>query len=121
MAQTLGLISIIWNGTKIAVEKGGTFQNGGLQQKPNVTGQQVDYSNEFVAGKVSCTSRLMRGQLLSNIWVGQQAELQIQCDTGQTYTDPEAFLTNLANFTAGDGGKVKLEFAVGAAAEVING
>jgi hypothetical protein len=121
MAQALGLVRIIWNGVNIAVEKGSTFENGGLMQKPVINGQQIDYANEFKAGKVSATKRLLRGDQLNGIWTQGQGELQLLCDTGQSYIDPAAFLTNTINWTAGEGGKVKMEFAVGACTEVING
>lgn len=121
MAQALGLVSIRWNGTKLPVEKGSTFQQGGLMQKPIITGQQVDFANEMREGKVSATKRLMRGDALLGIWSPGTGELQVQTDTGQTYLVPDAFLTNTANFTAGEGGKVKLEWAFGVAQEQLNG
>jgi len=121
MAQALGLVSAVWNGTKLTIEKGGTFQNGGLVQKPVIDGQQVDYANAMEAGKASVTMRLLRGQALASVFVGAQAELQLQCDTGQTYIAPDAFITNTMNWTAGDGGKVKVEWAFSVAAEQLNG
>ena len=121
MAQALGLVQITWNGVNIPVEKGSTFQNGGLQQKPVINGRQVDYANEYVAGKASATKRLLRGDRLLGIWTAGQGEVQFLCDTGQTYSHPAAFLTNTVNWTAGEGGKVKLEFAFGECTEVLNG
>jgi len=121
MAQALGLVYLVWNGTKIAVEKGSTFKNGGLQQKPVISGQQVDFANEFVAGEVTATKKLLRGDSVLGIWTAGQGELQVQCDTGQTYVAPDAFLKNTANWTSGEGGKVKLEFVFGVATEQLNG
>ena len=121
MAQTLGLISVIWNGTKVTVEKGGTFENGGLIQKEVINGQQVDYANEMHAGRAHVTIRLQRGSTLANVFTPGQGELQLLCDTGQTYVAPDAFLRNTMNWSAGDSGKVKLEWAFGEAEEVVNG
>jgi len=121
MAQGLGLISVIWNGVKIAVEKGGNFENGGLVKKATINGQQVDYANEMKAGKATVTKRLLRGEQLAGIFQGAQGELQLLCDTGQTYVAPDAFITNTMNWTAGDGGKVKVEWNFGEALEVLNG
>jgi hypothetical protein len=121
MAQALGLVSIIWNGTKITVEKGGSFEDGGLIQKPVINGQQVDFANEMKAGKATVTKRLLRGDQLAAIFSTGQGELQMLCDTGQSYIAPDAFLTNTPNWTAGEGGKVKLEFAFSQASEVLNG
>ncbi len=121
MAQALGLVSVVWNGVKLAVEKGSTFEQGGLMQKPIITGQQIDFANEMKQGKASATMRLLRGATLSASWAVQQGELQMQCDTGQTFVAPDAFLTNTPNFNAGEGGKVKLEWAFGVAQELVNG
>lgn len=121
MAQALGLISAIWQGQKLTIEKGGTFENGGLIQKPVINGQQVDYANEMKAGKANVTMRLLRGQALAGVFIGSQGELQLQCDTGQTYIVPDAFITNTMNWTAGDGGKVKVEWGFGLGYEVLNG
>jgi hypothetical protein len=121
MAQALGIVNIVWNGQKMAVEKGSTFQNGGLQQKAVVNGKQIDYADEMVAGKAMCTKRLLRGDSLFGIWTTGTGELQMQCDTGQTYVIPDAFLTNTVNWTGGEGGKVKMEWAFGIATELLNG
>lgn len=121
MAQTLGLIEVIWRGVKITVEKGGTFQAGGLMNHAVITGKQVDFAQEMIAGKCTATKRLTRGETLSALWAAGQGELQVQCDTGQTFIVPDAFLTNTPSFTAGEGGKVPLEWAFGTVTEVANG
>ncbi len=121
MAQALGLVNVIWNGVKLSVEKGSSLTFGGLRQKSVVTGQQIDAAQEFVAGKAMVTIRLLRGDLLANIFITGQAELQVQCDTGQTYVIPDAFISNMGNFTAGDGGKVKIEWEFGTVQEIVNG
>jgi hypothetical protein len=121
MAQALGIVYVIWNGTKLSVERGSSFEQGGLMQKPVITGQQVDYALEMKAGRARATKRLMRGDDLLGIWTSGPGELQLQCDTGQTFVAADAFLINTANFTAGDGGKVSLEWNFGVAAELTNG
>nr|WP_294547677.1 phage tail tube protein [uncultured Rhodopila sp.] len=121
MAQALGLVYVIWNGSKLTVEKGSSFQNGGLMQKAVINGQQVDAAQEMSVGKASVTMRLLRGDLLANVFVTGQYELQMQCDTGQTYVAPDAFITNMMNWSAGEGGKVKVEWAFAVALEVANG
>jgi hypothetical protein len=122
MAQVLGLVSIVWNGTKLNIEKGATFEDSGYDQKPIVTGAQVDYAQEFMAGKVSCSMRLQRGLNLATIFIAGTAELQFVCDTGQSYLVPDAFIMGRKNITAGEGGKVKIEFGFGGPAqEILNG
>lgn len=121
MAQTLGLISVIWRGTNVPVEKGGTVTLGGLLQKEVITGMQVDYANEMTASHVTASSRLKRGDSLLSLYSPGQGELQVLCDTGQSYVWPDAFLAVMPKFTAGDGGKVALEWKAGIPQEVLNG
>ena len=121
MAQALGLISVIWRGQKITVEKGGTVTLGGLLQKEIITGQQVDYADEFHSSEIDVTARIKRGTSVLALFAGGQGELQVQCDTGQTYTWPDAFIADQAKFTAGDGGKLKIKWKAGSPTEVLNG
>ena len=121
MAQTLGLIYIVWQGQKIKIKEGGQVKFGGLESDAVVTGTAVDYSEKMIAGSVHCTSVLTRGQSLLPIWGQGAGELQVQCDTGQTYVWPDAVLHNTGNFVAGKGGDVKLEYIVGIPQEILNG
>jgi hypothetical protein len=120
MAQVLGLITVTFMGTKIDVEKGGTAKLGGLMQKGLVVGQQVDYVNEFDMSEINVTTRLRRGDSLIALFASGQGELQVLCDTGQTYVWPDAFVANLPEFTAGDGGKVKIKWNAGSPTELLN-
>ncbi len=122
MAQTLGLVSIIWRGAKIKIEGNDAQATlGGLVQKRVITGQQVDYANEMEASEVTATTVVERGASIMALYAPGQGELQVQCDTGQTYTWPDAFLEDPAKFSAGKGGKLKLKWAAGTPTEVLNG
>ena len=122
MAQTLGIVTLTWQGTKIKVNQGSEVRFGGLEAKPVVTGTSIDYANEMKDGQVNATSVLTRGQQLLPIWALGAGELQVQCDTGQSYIWPDAVLSNTGNFNAnGKGGAVKLQFIVGVPQEVLNG
>ncbi len=121
MAQTLGLITVIWKGVNIPVEKGGTVTLGGLLQKEVITGTTVDYANEMHASEVQCTGRVRRGDALLALFGPGAGELQVQCDTGQSYLWPEAFFSGAPRFTGDDGGKLKLEWKAGSPQEILNG
>lgn len=122
MAQTLGLVSIIWRGAKIKIEQNDAQVTlGGLTQKPVITGQQVDYANEMELSEVTATTVVERGGSILTLYAPGQGELQVQCDTGQTYAWPDAFLSNPAKFAAGKGGKLKLHWSAGTPTEVLNG
>jgi hypothetical protein len=119
MAQTLGLISLAWRGQPLPIEKGGKVKIGGLMQKNVITGQQVDYANEMEASEVTANMKMDSTTLLLSIWAPGDGELQVTCDTGQSYVWPDAFLANRPEFTAGDGGKVPLKFSGGIPLELI--
>lgn len=119
MAQVLGLIEVSWRGNKIPVEKGGKVKLGGLMQKGMVVGQQTDYAQEYEMSEVTVTTRLRRGDSLLDIFAPGAGELQVLCDTGQTYTFPDAFVSNRPEFTAGEGGKVQVKWNASNAAELV--
>ena len=119
MAQSLGIVDLIWNGTKIPVEKGATFKQGGVIYKPVVAGQQVSYSGEMMASEVKATTPLMAGQSLLALIAVTSGQLQFLCDTGQTYVIENAFLTGQQEITGGEGGKITLMWAGPAASEVL--
>ena len=118
MAQTVGIIDAIFNGVKIPLEKGATFNPGGLKNNPVIVGRQVHRSQEMTASMLKGTTVLRRGQKLSSLIPKDEGELQVKCDTGQTFTVPDAFLQNIPDVTGGEGGKIQLEFAGSEATEL---
>lgn len=120
--QTLGIIDIIWNGVKIPVEKGtGSYTPGGMQNKPVVAGRQVFRSQEFVMSEAEITTVFKKGDsLLALVNPGVEGELQVQCDTGQTYTHSDAFIVDKPKITAGDGGKVVIKWNAGEPLELVS-
>lgn len=117
--QTLGIIDIIWKGTKIPTEKGATFKPGGLKNNTVLAGRQAHRSQEFVASEVKCTTVLKRNQSLTALLDTTEGELQVVCDTGQTYVMNDAFLIDKPDITAGEGGKVNLMWNAGEAEELL--
>ena len=119
MAQAVGIIDVVWKGVKIPTEKGATFNPGGMQNNAVVVGRQVHRSQEFMASAVKFTTVLLAGQRLTDvIGNGQEGEMQVKCDTGQTFLIPDAFLTKKPDVTGGEGGKIALEFAGSEALEI---
>jgi hypothetical protein len=120
MAQTLGIIDIMWLGQKLAVKKGAKAVIGGLKQNPVIVGQQVDYANEMVASVVTATKSFRRGDQITGLYAGGTGELQVMCDTGQTYVWADAFLSNRPSLTGGEG-DLELEWTAGVPQELLNG
>ncbi len=121
MAQTLGIIDLVWNGTKIPIEKNGKVKLGGMQQNAVITGRQVDYSNEFMASEITATTVIKRGQSVLSLYAVGAGELQVLCDTGQTFVWPDAFLSNRPEFEGGAGGKMQMKWDAGEPTELLNG
>jgi len=119
--QTLGIIDVVWRGRTLTVEKGSKFKAGGIRNEVVVTGRQVHRSEVWEAGEVMATLAFKRGDRLSDYGGTGTGELQVLCDTGQTYVWPDAFLTVLPEATGGEGGKIELKWAVGEAEELLNG
>lgn len=119
MAQALGIIDLIWKGTKIPLEKGATFNKGGMRNTPVVVGRQVHRSQEFMQSTIKGVTVLLAGQRLTDLLGdGTEGEAQVKCDTGQNFLVPDAFLTAIPDVTGGEGGKIGLEFAGSEALEI---
>lgn len=120
MAQTVGIIDIIWRSRKIDTEKGASFSSGGLINNPVVAGRKLHNCQEWKEGMVECTTVLKAGELPSSLYDVRTGELQCVLDTGQTVVWSGAFqVGERPKVTAGEGGKVALKWAVGEAQELL--
>ena len=119
MAQFVGIIDIVWKGRNIPVEKGAKLKLGGLKNNPVVVGRKVGRAQEFVASEVEATTVLERGQKFKELYGVGEGELQVQCDTGQTFVWDDAFLTEQREMTGGEGGKVPLKWSGGEPEEIV--
>lgn len=121
MPQLLGIVDIVWKGVKIPVEKGAKLKIGGIKNNAVTYGRQVGRAQEFEASEITATTHLARGQRFTDLYSTEEGELQVICDTGQTYVFTDAFLTDRPELTSGEGGKAELKWAAGAPEELLNG
>jgi hypothetical protein len=119
MAQVLGITDIVWRGQPYAVKEGSKCKLGGVMNKAVVTGRRVDRAEAFEASEVTATFALRRGMSLLSIWAPGEGPLEVICDTGQTFSWSNAFLTNRPEFTSGEGGDVEATWSAGEPNEVI--
>lgn len=117
--QTLGIIDIVWKGRKYAVEKGSKVKLGGIKNNAVPFGRQVGRAQEFEASEITATIPLKKGERIADTFSQDEGELQVLCDTGQTYVWPDAFITNRPTLTGGEGGKIEVIWAGGEAEEII--
>ena len=121
MAQTLGIKDVYWRGVKVEAEKGGKLKLGGMKNNVVQTGRVVHRSEEFEPGEVTITTVLKRGQRILDVWGSmREGELICLCDTGHTYSIPDAFLTVRPEMTAGEGGKIEMKWSFGEAEEMLD-
>ena len=121
MAQTLGVVDIVWKGKRIPVEKGAKFKPGGMKNSNVLLATRVDRAVSFEAGEVSATTVLLRGQSFQGLYSTGEGELQVICDTGQSLIWSDAFLNDLIEGTGGEGGKIEFKWTVGVPEELLNG
>jgi hypothetical protein len=120
--QTLGILDVVWRGKKIPAEKGSKFRLGGLKNNVVLAGRQTHRAQEYINSSCELTTILKRGQSWSDIWTTDEGELQVNCDTGQSYVFTDAFLEgDPPDITGGEGGKIALKWAMSEGEEIQNG
>ena len=121
MAQTLGVMKIVWRGVDYDVETGATYQRPGFDQKPVTTNSRKGhYAQEPVQGTCTATVPLMRGQRLSELTADGPGELQVHCDTGQIFVHPDAYrMGPPPQATGGEGGKIQMQWGFGEGEELV--
>ncbi len=111
MAQSVGVIDVVWRGKRLIAEKGSKFRQAGLQNATVAYGRGATRSQEFKEGMLEITSQFLKGERASDIYTAEEGELQIQLDTGQTIVSYDAWMTERPDVTGGEGGKVPLKWA----------
>ena len=102
--QVVGVVDAVWKGVKLPLKKGATFAPGGLKNNAIVFGRQTVRSMEGVSSKLEGTFPFRKGDVLTDV-IGDmsEGELQVVCDTGQTFVVVDAFLEEPPGFTGGEG------------------
>ena len=118
-AQTLGILELYWGGQQIPIEAGGKVTLGGVRNKPVVVGRQVRRAQEMLQSEVSVTSVVQAGVSVLQLLGTAEAEMQVKCDTGQTFVWTTAFLEGAPGFSGGEGGKLELKLAAGEPQELL--
>ncbi|MBW9072231.1 phage tail tube protein [Agrobacterium deltaense] len=120
MTQVLGIVDIVWRGRSLPVEKGAKLRIGGIKNNAVTYGRKVGRAQEFQGSQVTATTNLEKGQRWGNLWDPGEGELQVLCDTGQTYVFNDAFLVDdIPEMTGGEGGKIELKWAASAPEEIL--
>lgn len=120
-AQSLGIVTLIWGGTTLNVDsKSSSFTPGGLINAPVVAGQQVTFGQSFINSTVKASFPLVKGMSVNTLRGFNNTEMQVKCDSGQTYTINGAFITKDLTVKGSPGNNVTLEWAGQPATEVVS-
>ncbi len=121
VAQSLGIIGLTWGGMRLSVDaKSSSFSRGGLVNTAVVAGQTVRQAQSYVAPMVKASFPLDKGMSLSALTALNGSELQVVCDSGQTYTINGAFITKDPMVKGGPGNNVSVEWSGDPAVEVLS-
>lgn len=119
MTQVLGIVDLIWRGRNLPVEKGAKFRMGGIKNTAVTYGRKVGRAQEYQGSEITATTHLEAGQRLGNLLDPGEGELQVVCDTGQTFVFNDAFLEgDIPEVTGGEGGKIELKWAASSPEEI---
>lgn len=119
MTQVLGIVDILWQGRNVPVEKGAKFKVGGIFNNAVTYGRKTGRAQEYKGSEVEATTALERGQRFGDLYQTGEGELQIICDTGQTFVADDAFLVEQREIKGGEGGKVELKWAASDFEEIV--
>lgn len=111
MPQVLGRATIKWDGNTLETAKGASLDLGGTKQNTVIYGRKIGYAEETVPALVECQTALEAGMSLDRLRAIRSATITFLCDTGQTYTVRDAYLTDPVKLKDGNGGEVELKFA----------
>lgn len=118
--KTLGVVSILADGKKLATNPGAEVDLGGENRTAVVgDGAVHGFAAQTRPSELRCEIVLRPGDKLAEINAIKDATLRFETDTGQVYQIAHAFLTEPAVITAGEGGAIPLVFQ-GPPAEEIN-
>lgn len=118
--QTLGIVDIVWRGRNLPVKHGAKFKLGGIKNNPVTYGRRVARSQEYEGSEVTATTNLEKGQSYRALYGdASEGELQVVCDTGQTFVIGDAFLTDIPEITGGEDGQMELKWMGSAPEEII--
>ena len=116
----VGIIKAFFAGNFIPLIPGSTFERGGIVNNPVVVGTTVQRARQMKESMAKLKVALQTGASMDAMFPrDQEAELQFECDTGQTYVLANAFVAETQTIGS-DGGAVDVTIAGGIATEVLS-
>lgn len=111
MGMTHSKAYIKTDGALLETMPGAKLDMGGNERTPVEGGNaMLGYSEKIKPGMLTCEIVLKQGTSLAKLSKIVDATITYEADTGQTYVIRHAYCAKTLSVTAGDGGKVALEF-----------
>lgn len=121
MAQSLGVLWLVWGGQRIDVEEKSTsFNRGGRVAQSVQAGVRVTQGYKYVPSKVKAKFPLLNGMSLDELTALNGSEMQVHCDSGQVYIISSAVIQGDPQTTGAPGSNVTMEWGGEYAVEVIS-
>lgn len=120
MTQYLGIVDVIWRGQVLPCEKGSKIRPGGIRNNVVTLSRSAGRAQEFQPSEVTAKVHLPAGASALALFDPGEGELQVICDTRQTFVIRDAFLSgDIPTITGGAGGEIDLTWSGGAAEEIL--
>ncbi len=120
-AQSLGVLWLVWGGTRIDVdEKSTSFNRGGKVAKSVQAGVKTSQSFGYVPSKLTAKFPLDQGMSLDDLTALNGSEMQVHCDTGQVYTSPSMTIQGDPKTTGGSAANVSVDWGGSPFSEVVS-
>src|SRR6185437_12166757 len=116
----LGIIKASFLGVEIPLREGSTFDLGGVVNTAQVVGTRVVNSQKMVPSEAKLKVSLEQGTVITDLFpAGATGELQIRCDSGQTFVWENAFRTDKLSVSSGENSNVDVTMAGGTPLELV--
>lgn len=103
MAQKTGRVTIKVGGVPFVSKPGATLQLGGIMREADISDQgRSFYTEQWQAAECSFTLIHTKDTDLEAIRAMKDAPLEFACDTGRSYTVPNAFYKSDEGLSAGE-------------------
>jgi hypothetical protein len=117
-AQTLSIADIYWNGVGLDIKDGASLELGGLRNAPVMSTRKVFNAQKMEASKIRCSVIVQPGMNIGQIFGTGTGELQVQCDTGQSFVWDDAFIVGSVKLVAKADGSLDVEWNAGTPTEL---
>lgn len=109
--QRFGRAYISIDGSLLPTMPGAKLDLGG-EERTAVTGDNtvLGFTAQVKPATLTCEISLGAGDSIETLRRATDVTLTFECDTGQTYVVRQAFATKTLELSAGDSGKVAMEF-----------